>query len=230
MNEEPNIILHAKDMGRCLSETGTWLYRNIDLTITAGITTSIIGRTGSGKSALLRGLIGLDRLDEGTIHWRGEPLDAARVPGMRRDIIYLHQTPAFVPGTVGDNLMLPYRFVSRGDRIFHQKLIAEYLNALELGSDFLGKAVSSLSGGERQIVALLRAIQLEPSVLLLDEPTGSLDTLTKATVETMVTNWYEMDTTSRSYIWISHDESQARRLGDRLFTICDGELLEGDDK
>ena len=82
-----------------------------------------------------------------------------------------------------------------------------------LGRDesFLDKPVGELSGGESQLVALLRAVQLDPKVLLLDEPTASLDAEATAAVETLVADWQAESAGARAVVWVSHDTGQAER-------------------
>ena len=97
---------------------------------------------------------------------------------------------------------------------------------LQLGRDksFLPKRHSDLSGGEGQIVALLRAIQLDPEILLLDEPTAALDNTTSSAVEQLVQLWYDERPSERATIWVSHDLDQARRASDRTWQITAGRL------
>jgi putative ABC transport system ATP-binding protein len=99
----------------------------------------------------------------------------------------------------------------------------------QLGRDeaFLGKPVGELSGGESQLVALLRAIQLDPKVLLLDEPTAALDSGATAAVEKLVGNWLAESPRTRATVWVTHAADQARRVAERTIRIDRGKILDG---
>jgi putative ABC transport system ATP-binding protein len=92
--------------------------------------------------------------------------------------------------------------------------------------DFLDKLASDLSGGEAQIAALVRVLQLAPDVLLLDEPTASLDPASARSIEALVSAWFDADA-ERACIWVSHDLEQARRVATRHLTMNAG-VLGGD--
>ena len=103
------------------------------------------------------------------------------------------------------------------------------------GKDFLEKRASDLSGGEAQIVALIRILQLGPEVLLLDEPTASLDPASTRQIEALIRIWFQSGEKnqghaplSRASLWVLHDHDQARRVGNRFLTMCAGMLREED--
>jgi putative ABC transport system ATP-binding protein len=95
-------------------------------------------------------------------------------------------------------------------------------------ASFLSKPAGDLSGGESQIVALVRALQLEPQVMLFDEPTSALDPQSADAVESLVRHWLGAGAGSRAYIWVSHDPQQARRMSTVHLTMNKGVLLSGD--
>jgi putative ABC transport system ATP-binding protein len=185
---------------------------------------AITGPTGSGKTVLLRAIALLDPLDEGLIRYHGEPIDGESIPGYRKKVIYLHQRPALFKGTVADNLRRPFALQVHQGRHFDRERILGLLEVLGRGAAFLDKSSGDLSGGEAQIVALLRAIQLDPSVLLLDEPTASLDQDTAQAIEGLITRWLEEDSESRAFVWISHDPQRARRVATRRLAMRCGQL------
>jgi putative ABC transport system ATP-binding protein len=99
--------------------------------------------------------------------------------------------------------------------------------ALGRERSFLDKQQRDLSGGEMQIVALLRALQLDPTILLLDEPTSALDAKTSEAAETLIIDWCNERVESRAIVWVSHDIQQARRVAQRVFSIEHGTLSKG---
>jgi putative ABC transport system ATP-binding protein len=91
-------------------------------------------------------------------------------------------------------------------------------------TDFLDKRASELSGGEAQIAALIRVLQVAPDVLLLDEPTASLDPASALEIEALVSAWFDDGHDERASIWVSHDPAQAKRVGERQLVMTAGTL------
>ena len=116
--------------------------------------------------------------------------------------------------------------VPRRDRL-NVKRVQELLGlGIRDGSalGFLERHASELSGGEAQIVALIRVLQLAPQVLLLDEPTASLDPESALASEALITAWFDASATARAWVWVSHDTAQAARVGRRQLTMRAGVL------
>ena len=223
MSSEP--ILSVDDMGRC-ADDGTWLLRHISIAVRAGERWAVAGPTGSGKTLLLRSLALLDAVDEGCLKWNGADIPNEQIPQFRRSIIYLHQTPVLIDGTVEANLALPFQLGSGGGSVFDRQQILPSLELLGQDAAFLKKSNGDLSGGEAQIVALLRAMQLNPSLLLLDEPTAALDAVATRTIETLVSRWLNESKTLRASVWVTHDPKQKERVADRSLWLEQGRLKE----
>ena len=100
----------------------------------------------------------------------------------------------------------------------------QLLERLNKPISILDQSTSQLSGGERQLIALIRAIQLDPLVLLLDEPTASLDADSVGHVETLLNHWHA-ENESRSLVWVSHDPSQVQRVTHHVIEIDGGRLI-----
>ena len=150
--------------------------------------------------------------------FQGKSIDSQYIPHYRSQVIYLHQRPALWEGTVEDNLKQVYRLAIHRHQVYNQQLIIDYLQLLHKPIDFLHRPVSAISGGEAQIVAFLRALQLSPLILLLDEPTASLDAETVHCLESLVTNWQKQNP-QRAYFWTSHDPTQLERITNRKIQI-----------
>ena len=215
-------MLEARGLGRCHPNGGQWLLRNVSLTIGPGDRLAIVGPSAAGKTLLLRAVALLDRLDAGEVRWRGKVVAPVEVPDFRRQVIYLHQRPALFEGTIEENLRQPFGLRVHRERRFDRDWIIGRLRLVGRTAEFLECFTRDLSGGESQIVALLRALQLSPLILLLDEPTASLDPETAQAAEQLVAAWLAEDAT-RATVWVSHNVEQARRVADRTLRLVAGQ-------
>lgn len=223
--ESADILLEAKDLCRFVPGTQQWLLRDVSLTVGRGERLAIVGPTGSGKTLLLRSLALLDPFDTGQILWLGQPIRPQSVPDFRRQVTYLHQRPALIEGTVDDNLRLPFTFGVHARDSFDREQVLSMLESVARDADFLSRSWRDLSGGEAQIVALVRVLQLNPTVLLLDEPTASLDTATVDNIEQLITHWHSKTDRQRATVWVTHDREQSTRVATRVLRMNSGRLL-----
>lgn len=213
-------LLQANGVTR--RSAGRLLLDGVSMGLEAGDRMALVGATGSGKTLLLRGLAMLDPLDGGEVLWRGQRVSGAYVPLYRSRVIYLHQRPAIVEGTVEDYLRQPFLMQVHRARHFVRRRIVSLLESLQRDESFLAKLQRDLSGGEAQLAALLRAMQLDPNVLLLDEPTAALDAATGMMVEKLIANWLEERPSERATVWVSHDMQQAQRVSNRTIHMAQG--------
>jgi len=216
--------LEADAIGRRHPDGDRWLLRDITCHVRAGDRVAVVGPSGSGKTLLLRALAALDPLDAGQIRWKGQRVRGVLVPPFRRSFVYLHQRATLLEGTVEDNLREPYSLCIHRDSRFDRQRIEAWLAELGRDGSFLIKLHRDLSGGEAQLVALLRAIQLDPQVLLLDEPTAALDREASGAVEQLVELWFADRPDERATVWVSHDGDQADRVAGSILRVHDGEL------
>ncbi len=227
-DSQPSTLLEARGLGRREPNTENWLLRDVCIAIHAGDRLAIVGPTGSGKTLLLRALARLDSIDAGEVLWRGEPICGDAVPRFRQQAIYLHQRPALVEGTVEENLRLPFSMSGHRQHEFRGEHVRSLLAQVKRDDTFLKRSSRDLSGGEAQIVALLRAIQLQPTVVLLDEPTAALDVESTQLIEKLVTNWFDASRAERGLVCVSHDKQQVARISDRVISMNHGQIV-GDD-
>ena len=190
------------------------------MTIPRGGVLAVVGPSGSGKSSFLRLLNRLDEPTSGTV--RFEDRDYRQIPPreLRRRVGMVTQTAYLFPGTLADNL----RFgpLQRG-----MELPAGTIEALltEVGlAGRSGEDVAHLSGGEAQRVSLARALANTPAVLLLDEPTSSLDAEAKDEVEKLILRVVRQN--KLTCVMVSHDLSQAARVADRVMVMNKGRVTK----
>jgi putative ABC transport system ATP-binding protein len=141
-------------------------------------------------------------------------------------VSFLAQKPAVLEGTVEDNLRFPFSLHVHGDNSYSAEKLVKWLRHLSRDASFLQKKTSTLSGGELQLVALMRALQLSPDVLLLDEPTSALDAQAQLAVESLVKDWQQEDGARRSVVWVTHDQAQRQRVAQQTIHLHGGRLGE----
>jgi tungstate transport system ATP-binding protein len=191
------------------------------LEVHAGEVLCLVGPTGAGKSTLLRLLAGLERPSAGRLRLGTSRLDERDLPlDVRRRLTLVFQRPLLLAGTVRGNVEYGLRL--RGLGRCRPRVDAALSR---LGLDGLAaRTAHTLSGGEAQLVALARALVLEPEVLLLDEPTAHLDPARVALVEGVVRDDHSRRGTT--LVWATHNLFQARRVADRAALLLDGRLVE----
>jgi putative ABC transport system ATP-binding protein len=219
------VLLEAERIGRRHPNGTTWLIEDVTLAIGAGARLALTGTSGAGKTLLMRALARLDPLDRGEVRYRGQAIHRDAIPHFRADVIYLHQRATLLEETVEAALRKPYALKAHRQRKFAMHRVVQWFADLGRDTAFLQKKVADLSGGEIQITALVRALQLDPSILLLDEPTASLDAPTAIAVEQVIDRWLD-ENAQRAIVWVSHNPSQAQRMGRAHIQMGAGRLLQ----
>lgn len=210
------ILLEAHGLSFRVEKRTLW--SGFELTLPAGERLGITGPSGSGKTLLLRTLAGLEPLQSGELAFEGRTLSQWTMPDYRARVAYVPQRPTWREGTVEAALHAPFAFLVRRSQTLPDEQLRKLLHAMGRDDDFLHQRTERLSGGEAQIVALIRALLIGPSVLLLDEPTASLDSGTAEAIEELIIGWVNASP-ERAYIWTSHDRTQLERIADRLATL-----------
>ncbi|MDH5674853.1 MAG: ATP-binding cassette domain-containing protein [Myxococcales bacterium] len=195
----------------------------VDLRLAAGQRLALEGPSGSGKTTLLRALSLLEPLGHGEIELCGEPVREGQEPAYRRRVHYLAQQSARL--ALSAEAWLEQAFIPRsaGGCRFERDRALSLCERLGLERALVGRSLAELSGGELQRVALVRALLVEPWVLLLDEPTSALDDAARERFEHCLGDWLEQG--QRALVLVSHDPAQRQRLCDhrRVFS-ADGTL------
>lgn len=208
-----------------LADDGTSLIQDVDLAVGPGDRVGIVGSSGSGKTVLLRAMAALDPIQSGQLSHEGHHMAGSAVPGYRTQVAFLQQRPTLFEGTVEANLRKPFDLAVHRERKFDVERIIGWLKTLGRDARFLEKQQQNLSGGELQIAALLRAIQLDPRVLLLDEPTAALDRAATTAVEQLVNRWMD-ESEGGAFVWITHDAEQAKRMCETIYRMETGRLTK----
>ena len=199
--------------------------QGVNLSVAKGEFVSIMGESGSGKSTLLSILAGNMKPDAGRVLLEGEPIDAhneSALARLRRESIgFVYQTFNLLPTlSAKDNILLPWYLAGRPAAEGRERL-RMLSEALEVDK-VLSKMPEDMSGGERQRVAIARALINSPKILMLDEPTGSLDSRTTGEVLSLLCDIRRAQ--GISILQVTHS-TEAARVGDRVIRICDGRVI-----
>ncbi len=212
----PGPVVRLADVGKKFVRDGevvTTALSGIDLEIERGEFVSLIGPSGCGKSTLLRVIGDLIQPTGGEVTVNGKPADRAR---RDRDYGMVFQAPVlFDWRTVEDNVRLPLELMGY-DRDRRDARTREMLDLVELG-DFLGHHPYQLSGGMQQRVAIARALTFEPSILLMDEPFGALDEMTRERMNQEVLRIWER--TGITVVFVTHSIPEAVFLSSRVVVM-----------
>jgi len=190
------------------------LLRDVDGQLPAHGVTVIVGRSGAGKSTLLRLCNRLEAPTTGTVRFRGDDVAGLDPMHLRRRVGMVFQRPTPVGGTVRDNLA-----VATGG--LDGKAAAAAVERADLAPGFLDRPAHELSGGEAQRMCLARALVTAPEVLLMDEPTSSVDPESTRALEGLARSLAESGV---AVLWVTHDLAQARRLADHVLVLVDGAI------
>ena len=203
---------------------GRLLLDRISLAVEEGTTTAILGRSGSGKTTLLRTVNCMVEPSSGEVLVDGRSVREAGLIRLRRSVGYVIQETGLFPHMTAERdagLVLESQGRPREERLRRSH---ELLKAVGLDpKQFAGRYPYQLSGGQRQRVGLARALAGEPSVLLMDEPFGALDPLTRAEMQDMLRSL--LARLKKTVLLVTHDLDEALYLGDRIVLLSEGRLV-----
>jgi osmoprotectant transport system ATP-binding protein len=197
---------------------------DVTLHVPAGQTTVLIGPSGCGKSTLLRMMLGLIRPDSGVVRFGQTPLTPSNVRELRHQMGYVVQDGGLFPHlTAAGNVTLLARHLGWQRQRIDDRL-ARLRELARLPADALHRYPAELSGGQRQRVGLMRALMLDPAVLLLDEPLGALDPITRADLQGDLRQIFRE--LRKTVVLVTHDLAEAAFFGDEIVLLHEGHIAQ----
>src|SRR5471032_2367271 len=216
-------MIHFKQVSKHFA--GKAVVRDLTLEMAKGEFTVLIGTSGSGKSTTLKMINRLVEHDQGQITFAGEPIEKFRAQDLRRRMGYAIQSIGLFPHwTVEENIatvpqLLKWPKAKIRDRV------TELMELLHLDpAQFRQRYPHQLSGGQQQRVGVARALASDPEVLLMDEPFGALDPVTRATLQQEVARIHQL--TNRTIVLVTHDIDEALSLADRIVLLNEGRVIQ----
>lgn len=197
---------------------------DINLVVSTGGTTVFIGPSGCGKSTLLRVTMGLVPPDRGSVFYKGLLVSKDSAEELCRNFGYVTQGGGLFPHlTARDNITLMSRFLRRRESLISERL-EELVELTRLPRNVLDNYPVQLSGGQRQRVAIIRSLMLDPEVLMLDEPFGSLDPIVRHQLQTELREIFRQ--LSKTVLMVTHDIGEAGYFGDDIILLREGSIIQ----
>ena len=198
--------------------------RDLNLKWDAGKTFVLIGPSGCGKSTILRLIVGLIQPDSGSVRIDGKTLTRETAEQLRRRIGYVIQEGGLFPHLSAEgNVAVMARYLKWDEKKIQERL-KQLAELTRFPLEMLSRFPAQLSGGQRQRVGLMRALMLDPDLLLLDEPLGALDPMIRAELQDDLRQIFRK--LEKTVILVTHDLGEAAYLGDRLFLMRDGIVVQ----
>jgi osmoprotectant transport system ATP-binding protein len=203
---------------------GVEAVHRVDLAIQPQRTTVLIGPSGCGTSTLLRLMIGLLRADEGRVLFEGTDLATADPLPLRRRMGYVIQEGGLFPHlSAARNVSLVAGYLGWSRSSIDARL-SELAQLVRLPREMLGRLPDELSGGQRQRVGIMRALMLDPDVLLLDEPLGALDPIIRRELQEDLKAIFQR--LGKTVVLVTHDLGEAAYLGDEVVLLREGTIVQ----
>lgn len=219
MSETPAPLLEFRDLRKSYGTVEA--VRGVSLTVGSGEFVALVGASGSGKSTLLKTINRLIEPSDGAVLFEGTDVASLPLPALRRRIGYVFQSIGLFPHmTVGENIGIGPRLA--GDRLGDER-IGKLLELVELEASMADRMPAALSGGQRQRVGVARALAGDPHLLLMDEPFGALDPITRDALGERVRRLH--DELGLTTMMVTHDMAEALLLADRVLVMEGGQIV-----
>ncbi len=227
MNKEqiPDVIVRFE--GVSLSYGENQVLKEFSLEVPRGQCLTIIGSSGCGKTTMLKMINGLLTPDTGRILVDGQDISQADLTRLRRGIGYAIQNVGLFPHmTVKQNIAYVPSLSKQWDRETEYSRVAELLKTVGLEEEMAGRYPSELSGGQKQRVGIARALAAKPSLMLMDEPFGAVDSITRRGLQKELKRLHKE--LGLTILFVTHDIREAMVLGDRILIMEAGRILRLD--
>lgn len=200
---------------------------DVSIVVEEGEFLTVIGRSGCGKTTMLRVINGLQKPDSGKVYAAGEGVGEADLIRLRRKIGYVIQNKGLFPHmTVEKNIIYVPVISGQKDKRQNRKLAEELIGLVGLEREMLDRYPEELSGGQQQRVGIARALASRPKLLLMDEPFGALDEITKRAMQNELLALQKK--LGMTVVFITHDIREAMKLGDRVLVMEQGKIAQCD--
>lgn len=200
---------------------------DVSIVVEEGEFLTVIGRSGCGKTTMLRVINGLQKPDSGKVYAAGEDVGEADLIRLRRKIGYVIQNKGLFPHmTVEKNIIYVPVISGQKDKRQNRKLAKELIGLVGLEREMLDRYPEELSGGQQQRVGIARALASRPKLLLMDEPFGALDEITKRAMQNELLALQKK--LGMTVVFITHDIREAMKLGDRVLVMEQGKIAQCD--
>ena len=221
------VAIEFKNVSKTFRGAGYPAVNDVSLTVNESEFVTILGSSGCGKTTLLKMVNRLYEPDTGSIILFGEDISTVDVVKVRRRIGYVIQQIGLFPHyTVGDNIATVPKLL-KWDKAKIDARVDELLNLVGLEpKEFRDRYPAQLSGGQQQRVGLARALAVDPKIMLMDEPFGAVDSITREKLQDELVRLHRE--TGKTFLFVTHDIEEAFKLGDRVLIMNEGTVRQFD--
>jgi len=211
-------------MNLSYSVQGQPVLQDITISFPDGKVSALLGVSGSGKSTILKLLVGLIQPQQGRILFAKEELQSLDIQEVRRRLGYMTQNGGLFPHmNLAENISLMARYLKWSPSAIQSRL-DELLQMTQLDSGLLSRYPQQVSGGQRQRASLARTLMLDPAVILLDEPLGALDPLTRYDLQVDLKDIFKR--LGKLVVLVTHDLQEAAHLADTIHVLHEGKIVQ----
>ncbi|RGQ39115.1 ABC transporter ATP-binding protein [Thomasclavelia ramosa] len=198
---------------------------DFNLKITPGEFLTVVGSSGCGKTTILKMINGLIIPDEGQVLVHDQCTQAVDLIELRRGIGYAIQGSVLFPHmTVAQNIAYVPNLLNKNDKKRTYEALSKWMKIVGLGEELIHRYPSELSGGQQQRVGIARALAASPDILLMDEPFGAVDEITRSTLQDEILRIHHQE--NITIIFVTHDINEALKLGSRIMVMDQGKVVQ----